>query len=256
MINYIVRLLVSSPFYPHWIEHLKMKQGNKIVLKGIKGEVLEVGAGDGSRKAVIMNDFPGIKKYVATDYSSWDKEFDGDGAKMARYGKAAEIFMSRKKRSKLDRICSATDLPFKNGSFDTHLSFEVLEHIYDPKTYFSEAARVVKKKGKVIFSVPFMYREHTMDYQRYTRAFITRIAEENQLKVKLLYSNTGFGTTMAVFTNQWIVRRIIEGPIFIKPLLLLLSPALFLISNTLGWIIDLKPDHRFATRYHVVLKKP
>lgn len=231
-----------------------MRQGNRVILKGIKGEVLEVGAGDGSRKVAIMKDFPAIKKYVATDYSSWDDEFEhNDGA--ARYGKAGEIFMGRQKRAKLDKVCSATKLPYKKDTFDSHLSFEVLEHIDDPKAYFSEAARVVKKRGKLIFSVPFLYREHTMDRQRYTSDFFRLIAKDNNLKAVLIYTNTGLGTTVAVMANQWIIRRILEGPILVRPILFLFSPILFLINNIAGWIIDLKPDGRFATRYHVVLKK-
>jgi ubiquinone/menaquinone biosynthesis C-methylase UbiE len=249
-----VSLLVKTPIYPHWLEHLKMRQGNQVILKGVKGKVLEVGAGDGSRKVFIMNHFPAIKKYVATDFSSWDDEFKrNDGA--AKYGKAGEIFMGRSKRAKLDKVCSATKLPFRTNTFDSHLSFEVLEHIDDPKAYFSEAARVVKQKGKLIFSVPFLYREHSMDRQRYTSDYFRLAAKDNGLKVMRIYTNTGFGTTVAVMTNQWIVRRILEGPIVVRPLLLLLSPPLFLINNVTGWIIDLKPDSRFTTRYHVVMKK-
>jgi SAM-dependent methyltransferase len=255
MITYLIKLLVSSPVYPHWLEHLKMKQGNRVVLRGITGDVLEVGAGDGSRKIAMMREFPAIKRYVSTDYSSWDDEFKRDEATIARYGKAAEIFTGRQGRSQLDGVCSATELPYEDSSFDAHLSFEVLEHIYDSKAYFSEAARVVRRKGKVIFSVPFLYREHTLDFQRYTKGFWEVIAKDNQLKAELMYSNTGFGTTMAVLVNQWTIRRILEGPILIRPLLLVVSPAMFLASNVLGWIIDLKPDSRFATRYHVVLRK-
>jgi SAM-dependent methyltransferase len=255
MIAYLIRLLVNSPVYPHWLEHLKMKQGNRVVLRGITGDVLEVGAGDGSRKIAIGREFPAIKTYLSTDCSTWDDEFRRDEATVARYGKAVEIFLGRQGRSKLDDVCSATELPYEDSSFDAHLSFEVLEHIYDPKPYFSEAARVVRKKGKVIFSVPFLYREHTLDFQRYTKNFLEVIAKDNQLKAELIYSNTGLGTTMAALVNQWTIRRVLEGPILIRPLLLVVSPAMFLASNVLGWIVDLKPDSRFATRYHVVLRK-
>ncbi len=251
----IANLLVETPIYPHWLEHLKMKQGDEVILRGIKGDVLEVGAGDGSKKTAIMNKYPMIKKYVATDYSSWDNEFERDGARATRYGKAAEIFMGRQKRSGLDAVCSATELPYSDNSFDAHLSFEVLEHIYDPRAYFSEASRVVKKRGKVIFSVPFLYREHTMDYQRYTTDFFKMIASDNGLKVGIIYSNTGVGTTIAVLANQWLIRRILEGPILVRIMLFLVSPVFFLISNIVGWLVDLKPDSRFTTRYHVVLKK-
>ena len=255
MFTSLVRILVKTPVYPHWLEHRKMEQGNKIALQGIRGNVVEVGAGDGSRKVRIMGLFPAIKTYLATDYSSWDGEFERLSTKAARFGRAAGIFMGREKRLELDGVCSATKLPYRTNRFDAHLSFEVLEHIDDPNAYFSEASRVVKKGGRIIFSVPFLYREHTMDYRRFTDQFFPMIAEQNKLKIKLIYRNTGFGTTFAVLANQWLIRRIIEGPLLLRPVLFVISPFYFTWNNVVGWLIDLKPDVRFATRYHVVFRK-
>ena len=135
------------------------------------------------------------------------------------------------------------------------MSFEVLEHIDDPEKYFQEAARVVKPRGGIILSVPFMYREHKMDFRRFTGDYFQMIADKNKLKLVSKYSNTGYGTTMAVISNQWMVRRIIEGPLLLRPILLVISPLYFLLMNLAGWLIDLKPDVRFATRYHIVYKK-
>lgn len=255
MIAALTRLLVNSPLYPHWLEHRKMRQGNDLILKGIKGQVIEVGAGDGTRKQEIMNAHPKIKKYLATDFSSWDEEFDRIGAQASRFGRVGEVFMGRQTRLSLDDVCSATKLPYKPSRFDAHLSFEVLEHIDKPLEYFAEARKVVKKGGQIIFSVPFLYREHKMDYYRYTGDFFDFIAKENNLKLTKLYSNTGFGTTCAVMANQWLVRRIMEGPLVLRPFLLLIAPIYFCFYNLVGLLIDVRPDTRFATRYHVVFKK-
>ena len=255
MLNTLLEVIVNSPIYPHWLEHRKMSQGNAVVLRGIKGQVLEVGAGDGTRKASIIKQHPRIKKYLATDYSSWDDEFESFSNIRSRYGRLGEIFMKRQSRLKLDDTCSATKLPYKSSRFDTHLSFEVLEHIDDPFAYFKEATRVVKPSGKIIFSVPFLYREHKMDYFRYTTGFFNSVAEDNNLKIVSVYCNTGIGTTVATLSNQWLVRLIMESRLVFKPFLLLISPLYFLINNTIGWLLDIRPDKRFTTRYHVVLQK-
>jgi len=52
---------------------------------------------------------------------------------------------------------SALDLPFEDGSFDTVVSWEVIEHI--PKNteaqYFKEIRRVLKKNGNFYLSTPY-----------------------------------------------------------------------------------------------------
>ncbi len=52
-------------------------------------------------------------------------------------------------------ICSNGDyLPFQSASFDTIISNSVLEHIPDVDSVILEAARVLKRGGKFIISVP------------------------------------------------------------------------------------------------------
>lgn len=50
----------------------------------------------------------------------------------------------------------ATNLTFADESFDMYLSFEVFEHIPNYIKAFSEACRILKPGGRLIFSVPFI----------------------------------------------------------------------------------------------------
>ena len=63
---------------------------------------------------------------------------------------------------------SATQLSFDNESLDCYLSFECFEHIPHYRKAFSEAARVLKKGGKFMWSVPFADNV----YENIMRAFI------------------------------------------------------------------------------------
>lgn len=45
-------------------------------------------------------------------------------------------------------------IPFENNSFDAIISLEVMEHVQDHSTFFSEAARVLKPGGKLFVSTP------------------------------------------------------------------------------------------------------
>ena len=62
-------------------------------------------------------------------------------------------------------------LPFPDGSFDTFISTDVLEHIREPVIAWSEMAWVLRPGGKLIVSVPFPYslHEEPHDYHRHTR---------------------------------------------------------------------------------------
>ncbi len=259
MLNFFVKILVTTPFYPFWLEHLKLNKGNEKILQGIRGEVLEVGAGDGSRKKRLVQDYQDIKNYVATDYCSWDVEFDKLDKKANN--KAKQIFLGYKPRPQLDKVCSATNLPFDSNSFDYHLSFEVLEHIDCPEKYFFEAARVVKKGGYILVCIPFLFRmhggepEHRMDFYRYLNGFFYKVAADNDLDIVEIYNNTGYGTTLASLTNQFLIRKIVESNWVSKAMLFLLAPFVFLASNIVGFLIDLSPDKRFSTRFHVKFRK-
>jgi SAM-dependent methyltransferase len=48
-------------------------------------------------------------------------------------------------------------LSFSNESFDLILSLDVFEHVFDLEKAFKEAFRILKPKGRIIFSIPFDY---------------------------------------------------------------------------------------------------
>ena len=65
----------------------------------------------------------------------------------------------------------AHDLPFKDKSFNSLISLEVFEHLYNPNLASEEIYRVLTNNGKAIISIPFMFRIHgnPNDFQRLTK---------------------------------------------------------------------------------------
>jgi len=142
----VIELLTHTPFYPHWLDIRNEQRASAELIPLFKGKVLETGAGNCTKKELAMRTNPRIKKYVATDYSNWDELF----AKQTKYinslGRITEILYGRAKdSSKIDKVCDAMNLPFKDNTFDVYYSAEVLEHIHDPLKFFKEASRVLKK---------------------------------------------------------------------------------------------------------------
>ncbi len=257
----IIKVLVKSPLYPHWLWYLKMELGNNYVLKELHGKVIEVGAGDGARKVALTREHKQVSEYIATDYSSWDNEFDEIDQRINKCGFINEVLFGFKERKGLDAICSAMELPYGNESFDYHISFEVLEHIETPDEYFLEASRVLKKGGCAILTVPFLFRmhggepDHKLDFFRYLNGYFYKISEKAGLEVVEIYSNTGAGTSIASIFNQYLVRKLYESAVLIKLVGLFSFPLLFVISNLVGYLVDIVPDKRFSTRFHVILRK-
>jgi len=78
-----------------------------------------------------------------------------------------------------DYCCSAYNLPIQDHSIDMALMIEVLEHLDNPTRALEEAYRVLKHRGSIILTVPFLFPIHADpdDFQRWT---LNKI--ENELK--------------------------------------------------------------------------
>jgi SAM-dependent methyltransferase len=84
-------------------------------------------------------------------------------------------------------------LPFVDGSFDTILLTDVLEHLAEPAGAICEAARVLRLCGKLIIGVPFFYWVHEAphDYHRYTEFALRRMCRLSGLSVVELHAYGG-----------------------------------------------------------------
>jgi len=260
MLKSLLKLIVATPFYPHWLDFRNKRRGNDQLIRFFRGRVLETGAGNCEQKEIVLSRNKRVKKYIATDSSSWDYQFNKQKEEASKLGFITEILYGRTKDpDRLDLVCDACKLPFRNGSFDTYASFEVVEHISDIQKFYSEAARILKKGGRCITVSPFMYREHggkESDFQRITRGGYLELARKSGLKLEKIYTYSFFGTTLAILVNQHVIRKILEGSILTKSILFSISPLVFFITNCFGLLIDsVDKDERFASCYHVVMKK-
>lgn len=72
--------------------------------------------------------------------------------------------------SDTDAQGSVYKLPFRDATFDSIYATELLEHLADPRGAVLEIHRVLRPNGKVLLTVPFIYRVHgdPEDYFRYT----------------------------------------------------------------------------------------
>jgi SAM-dependent methyltransferase len=76
-------------------------------------------------------------------------------------------------------------IPLPDGTFDTVLATDVLEHIAHPERLFAEMARLLRPGGKLILGVPFFYWLHETphDYFRFSSHRLRLFCKENDLEV-------------------------------------------------------------------------
>ena len=97
-------------------------------LPKISGKVLNLGGGEGQ-------------------YSSW-------------FGPSCQV-VNADLYSEADIVMDANEIfPINNEEYDCVFSTYVMEHLFEPKNMVNESYRILKKGGKFIFTVPFLYPYH------------------------------------------------------------------------------------------------
>ena len=128
-------------------------------------------------------------------------------------------------------------LKIKSNKYNNILLFNVLEHLPEYRIALSQINRILKKKGKIIGSTPFIYQIHgaPKDYFRFTKEFFEFELKKQKFKnIKVQY--LGNGPLTACYSLMYPYIRFL--PIFSHLVLLIC----FMLDNILQIFIktDLK----------------
>ncbi len=109
-----------------------------------RGRLLDIGCGD--------RPYAGYVRHRTTSYVGFDYP------------------LNRYIRGRPDVAGSGMALPFRDGSFGTVLSTQVLEHVPEPLEFLREVRRVLQQDGHLILTAPQTWGRHEEphDYYRYT----------------------------------------------------------------------------------------
>lgn len=88
--------------------------------------------------------------------------------------------------TRADHFADCTDTKLEAESFDTLLSTQVMEHIYDTHAYLRECNRLLKRGGLGIFTVPFVWQTHAepFDYYRFTEYSLEKLFAQHGFVVE------------------------------------------------------------------------
>lgn len=101
---------------------------------------------------------------------------------------------ANKEEKKADVYGSVLELPLRSDCFDTVLSFQVLEHVPEPKKMLKEAYRILKKDGHLILTAPLTWSLHEIphDYYRYTKYGLKYLAENAGFEIIYIKERCSF----------------------------------------------------------------
>lgn len=101
------------------------------------------------------------------------KPFQKDMAKYEEWFKDCEYLTVDQGAYNPSVVGDVHDLPIENESADGAICKAVLEHVHDPFKVVGEILRILRKGGKVLAWIPFVYPYHGnpnyKDYYRFTR---------------------------------------------------------------------------------------
>jgi SAM-dependent methyltransferase len=124
----------------------------------MRGKILDVGCGQKPYREL----FPG-SEYIGLEIDTPEN----------RAAKAADFFYDGKA------------FPFADAEFDSVLTNQVLEHVFNPGEFLGEIHRVLAPGGNLLVTVPFAWDEHEQpwDYARYSSFGLRHLLESNGFDV-------------------------------------------------------------------------
>lgn len=136
--------LKGTIFHPQWLSDRFHRNSQRLMGSIQQNVVVNIGSGD----SILPESIKDNNLLINLDYPSTN----------ARY------------KNKPDVYGDACRLPVKDNSVDAVLLLEVLEHVSDENMALKEIVRILKSRGKLYLSVPFLYPVHDApaDYRRLT----------------------------------------------------------------------------------------
>jgi SAM-dependent methyltransferase len=176
--------------------------------------VLDLGAGSKPYEQLFINS----KEYIGVD---------------------VEVSGHDHSSSKIEVYYDGHTIPFEDRYFDSAVSFETFEHVFNLDEVVEELNRVLVPEGKLLISIPFAWDEHEKpyDFARYTSFGITSILERHGFSVLEIRKSTSYFLAIAQLFIAYIFQHVLPKQIVLKAVMqvLLIFPltALALIFNYL-----------------------
>jgi SAM-dependent methyltransferase len=173
-----------SIMHPFYFIRNGLKDGISFYAPQMKGKMMDFGCGSKPYRNLFD-----VEEYVGVDYYNEGHPHDNE---------QIDVFYDGKK------------IPLPNDYFDSVLSSEVFEHIFNLEEILREINRVMKKGGKLLVTCPFVWNEHEEpnDYARYTQFALKDIFARNGFEVVEITKSGNFVIATSQLWNLLFFRKI------------------------------------------------
>ena len=189
--------LFINPFY---FARKGLYQNVSKLITNLNGKLLDVGCGTKPYENICN-----VDEYIGL-------EIDDEGNRQHNH---ADVFYDGK------------TIPFEDKSFDSILSNQVFEHVFNPNQFLKEINRVTKVGGKFLITVPFVWDEHEQpyDYARYSSFGLKHILAENGFEIiEHRKSNNGIEVIFQLI-NDYLYKVIMTENAYFNLLIIILLMA-------------------------------
>jgi SAM-dependent methyltransferase len=129
-------------------------------------------------------------------------------------------------------------LPFRDAVFDTVVTTQVIEHVFDPLSMIREAGRVLKPGGHLVVTAPQAWplHEEPRDFYRYTSYGLAGLARAGGFDVLLLSARGGSVIALTQLAVSCVFDRF-GGLSLLRPFLKIVAIPLFAAGTLLDPLI-------------------
>lgn len=155
-----------------------------------------------------------------------------------------------------DLLGDAQRLPFLDGSFDTILATELIEHLPRPRQFLAEAHRLLRAGGALIVSAPFLepLHEEPRDFRRFTSYGLRALVEEHSFTVDGTWQRGGWwSVVVGSFVSQTLFDWFNpDSGMGRRDVVSALVAPFFAVLQWIAWALDgIMPSERYALGYVV-----
>jgi SAM-dependent methyltransferase len=135
-----------------------------------------------------------------------------------------------------DYFYDGKKFPFKENEFDSVVTNQVLEHVFNPDEFLSEINRVLKMNGKLLLTVPFVWDEHEQpyDYARYSSFGLKSLLEKHGFEIIKHHKSVNDFRVIIQLLNAYLYKITYRIPLFRQ----LTTITLCAIINFLGIVVS------------------
>lgn len=203
-----------NPFY---LTRKALLNNIKKISKEITGKTLDVGCGTK----------PYEKYFNSTEYIGLEVEDT-----------------INKEEKRVDIFYKGDKIPFLEKEFDSVITSQVLEHVFNPQQFLGEINRVLKSNGKLLLTVPFIWDEHEQpfDYGRYSSFGLKNILENNGFSIiNHIKSLNNISAVFQLF-NAYIYKISVNHNLLRQILTLLIMAPINILAIILSIILPKNDD--------------